>query len=383
MLNDLDRRRLQAVKQSAARGGPARAGAAAQLSMVAFATGGSAVSNRSRISARSFSRMSTRLISSGGASPLAAPVITVQPVGAAAPTTLSVTATGSGLSYQWYEGASGVTVAPVVGEVSSTYAANPGATTSYWCRVSNSGGSADSSAASVTVTLSMPASATFRVKGDPDGGLTLTGSNVNTIIDSVSGEALTFGGAKATRQTAVLDGFNILRGSCDYYVSANTTAGKLQSFISCNGSFEAATGCFVGVMKATASDSVIFSCRFVSCITITMIDDAGTPKLQAWVRDLAGGITTVAVACSLNVFHRFSVRWDADRLYVSVDAGAESNDAHSSVGGVSNLNSRMELLGDVDTGGGWRGDFVELAIIGPSDLAAAMAYYAQQYPSAG
>ncbi|MCC7510212.1 MAG: hypothetical protein IT464_12700 [Planctomycetes bacterium] len=96
---------------------------------------------------------------------LVTPAITEQPSGGAAPQTLVVTATGTApLTYQWYEGASGVTDTPIEGETSNEYDANPGSTTSYWCRVTNALGSADSDAAEVTVLV------------DPD---TFTGLRVN------------------------------------------------------------------------------------------------------------------------------------------------------------------------------------------------------------
>jgi hypothetical protein len=66
--------------------------------------------------------------------------------------TLSVVAAGSGpLSYQWYQGSSGITSNPVSGATSSSLTVQPSATTSYWVRVSNSCGSANSGAATVFV----------------------------------------------------------------------------------------------------------------------------------------------------------------------------------------------------------------------------------------
>jgi len=84
-----------------------------------------------------------------------APVITAHPVSAlinaAQSATLSVTATGDGLGYQWYQGASGTVNNPVAGANSSTLVATPAATTSYWARVFSACGNADSNAATVTV----------------------------------------------------------------------------------------------------------------------------------------------------------------------------------------------------------------------------------------
>jgi hypothetical protein len=67
--------------------------------------------------------------------------------------TLSVTATGTApLSYQWYIGASGNTSNPIAGATSSSTTVTPASTTSYWVRVTNSCGTANSNTATMTVT---------------------------------------------------------------------------------------------------------------------------------------------------------------------------------------------------------------------------------------
>jgi len=85
-----------------------------------------------------------------------APVISssvVQSTTAGQSANLSVAATGSGLSYQWYRGSSGVTTNPIAGATSATYA-TPFVTeaTGYWVRITNAGGSVDSS----TITAPAP-----------------------------------------------------------------------------------------------------------------------------------------------------------------------------------------------------------------------------------
>jgi VCBS repeat protein len=95
----------------------------------------------------------------GSCSTCTAPSITSQPqsktITSGSSTTLSVTATGTApLSYQWYVGASGNTGSPVSGGTGSSVTVSPTTTTSYWVRVSNSCGSANSSTATVTVTAS-------------------------------------------------------------------------------------------------------------------------------------------------------------------------------------------------------------------------------------
>ncbi len=95
----------------------------------------------------------------------AAPVIGVQPssttVAVGSPATLTVTATGTGtLTYQWFVGASGNTANPIPGVTGPSLTVTPGTTTSYWVRVANSCGAANSSTATVTVTPSSLASGT-------------------------------------------------------------------------------------------------------------------------------------------------------------------------------------------------------------------------------
>lgn len=84
------------------------------------------------------------------------PVITTQPASAFAAAgsgvTLNVTASGTTpLAYQWYEGASGDTSTPAGSTTASLTTGPLSATTSYWVRVTNDHGSADSAAATITV----------------------------------------------------------------------------------------------------------------------------------------------------------------------------------------------------------------------------------------
>ena len=81
----------------------------------------------------------------------------VQSTTAGQSATLSVSATGSGLTYQWYRGASGNTSNLIAGATSTTYA-TPFVTdaTSYWVRITNAGGSVDGA----TVTAPAPTQTT-------------------------------------------------------------------------------------------------------------------------------------------------------------------------------------------------------------------------------
>ncbi len=91
------------------------------------------------------------------------PSITSQPqprtVNFGTSATLTVTASGTApLSYQWYRGSPGTTTSPVAGATSSSVTVTPGVTTSFWVRVTNSCGTANSAAATVTVIPAPPSS---------------------------------------------------------------------------------------------------------------------------------------------------------------------------------------------------------------------------------
>jgi predicted extracellular nuclease len=86
----------------------------------------------------------------------AGPAITTEPADATVDTggtaTLAVAATGTApLSYQWYEGPAGTTTTPVGTDAPSFTTPALTASTSYWVRVTNALGSADSRTATVTV----------------------------------------------------------------------------------------------------------------------------------------------------------------------------------------------------------------------------------------
>ena len=87
----------------------------------------------------------------------APPGITTQPqsqtIASGQTATMSVVATGAQpLAYQWYAGASGNTASPIGGATSSSYT-TPALTSqaSYWVRVSNTGGQANSNTATISI----------------------------------------------------------------------------------------------------------------------------------------------------------------------------------------------------------------------------------------
>jgi hypothetical protein len=92
-----------------------------------------------------------------------APAITTQPLSQTIPSgttaTLNVVATGTApLSYQWYQGTTGITTTPV-GTNSASFT-TPALTvaTNYWVRVTNAFGTADSATAAISIGAAVPLS---------------------------------------------------------------------------------------------------------------------------------------------------------------------------------------------------------------------------------
>jgi hypothetical protein len=93
---------------------------------------------------------------SDGPPPAAAPSITAQPasqeVASGTSASLSATASGDDLTYQWFTGNSGDTASPVAGATGSTLDTGAlSASTSFWVQITNAGGTADSETAVITV----------------------------------------------------------------------------------------------------------------------------------------------------------------------------------------------------------------------------------------
>lgn len=106
------------------------------------------------------------------------PAITGQPSGTAIPfgqtATLSVTATGTApLHYQWYQGVKGDTAHPSGNDAPVFTTPALTVTTSYWVKVSNACGTADSETATITV----PPCTAPSITGQPSGRTILSGQS--------------------------------------------------------------------------------------------------------------------------------------------------------------------------------------------------------------
>src|ERR1044072_840067 len=97
---------------------------------------------------------------------------------------MSVVATGTApLTYQWYVGPSGTTTSPIAGATASSFTTPAlSSTTSYWVRVSNASGTADSNTA--TSTVSAPPSITTQPAGQ-----TITSGQTATMSVVAAGTA--------------------------------------------------------------------------------------------------------------------------------------------------------------------------------------------------
>jgi YD repeat-containing protein len=78
-------------------------------------------------------------------------VLNMSPLSAGNPGTLSVTATGTSLTYQWYRGASGDASMPVSGGTSTSVTSRPLQTEQYWVRITGACGSVNSAAGYISV----------------------------------------------------------------------------------------------------------------------------------------------------------------------------------------------------------------------------------------
>jgi hypothetical protein len=118
------------------------------------------------------------------------PVITAQPqsvtINSGGQTTLMVSATGTGLTYQYYFGASGNTASPIAGATGPALIVAPGTTTSYWVRVSNACGSVNSATATVTVSCATPV-----ITAQPQS-VTINSGGQTTLMVTATGAGLTY-----------------------------------------------------------------------------------------------------------------------------------------------------------------------------------------------
>jgi hypothetical protein len=164
------------------------------------------------------------------------PSITTQPQGQSIQSgqtaTLSVAATGTApLSYQWYRGASGDTSAAVGSNATTFTTPTLTATTSYWVRVSNSGGHADSATATVSVSSTSPAITSQPQSQSIQSGATATLSVVATGAPPLSFQWYQGASGDTSTQVATTDSFTTppLTATTSYWVRVSNSDGHVDS----------------------------------------------------------------------------------------------------------------------------------------------------------
>lgn len=170
------------------------------------------------------------------------PTVSTQPasstVTSSAPVTLTIVAAGSTpLTYQWYNGTTGNTASPITGATSASYV-TPAitATSSFWVKVTNACGSANSNTATITYNPPCGAPAKFNVYG-PGTTTSAVGYSItwdaNSAISNFEVQESTaadFSGAttQATTGTSVNYNHSVTAPTRYYY--------RARGFAKCNGS---------------------------------------------------------------------------------------------------------------------------------------------------
>jgi Ig-like domain CHU_C associated len=144
------------------------------------------------------------------------PSISQQPanvmINSGASTQLSVGASGTGLTYQWYVGNPPSTANPIAFATASTVNVAPSQTTNYWVRVSGQCGSpVDSTAATVTVVCNPPA-----ITQQPASTSITSGSSTFLTV-SATGSSLTYQWYQGTAP----DASNPIPGANNTFVSVS------------------------------------------------------------------------------------------------------------------------------------------------------------------
>jgi hypothetical protein len=143
-------------------------------------------------------------------------------------TTVSVNATGSNLTYQWYFGNSGDTAAPIVATTSSL-TVTPQSTTSYWVRVSGSCGSPQNSVSMVVNICGAPTITTQPQGSTINSGATATMSVTASVGTSTPMTYQWYRGASGDTSTPVGNGLTTfttpaLTATTNYWVRVSCGA---------------------------------------------------------------------------------------------------------------------------------------------------------------
>jgi hypothetical protein len=177
-----------------------------------------------------------------------APTVTAQPqsttIISGSSATLSVGASGTApLSYQWYVGTSGNTASPISGATSSSITVSPSSTTSYWVRVANSCGAANSATATVTVSAPAAGRRIGDINGDGKSDLVLRNTQTTGITVWLMNGTQPFNGAQIAAPGAwlpVATGDVNGDGRSDVIIR-NSSTGEIGAYLMAGGGLSVAT----------------------------------------------------------------------------------------------------------------------------------------------
>lgn len=282
------------------------------------------------------------------------PVITGQPSNGeydgVTPVTLTVTATGAGLNYQWYEGESGTKDTAVVGATSASYDASPDEETQYWCEVSNEGGEVNSDAATVTVPI--PTMLLVQSENQSD----ITAGAYNSFQDeSGNGFDLTAAGTKATA-----DSGHQQNGHDTILVGAGSSPYDSGVGVDQNDVFPSGAGTIVARIRvATYSNffggpDLIIGTYNLSANPIIGLKVTSSTNLR-FGKLSSATIYAVNLTIALDTWYTVVCRWDDDVVKMKIVGESEDTKTDASEP-MDTTSERIRWFFDADSGGHFQGN---------------------------
>lgn len=239
---------------------------------------------------------------------------------------------------------------------------------------------------------SLPFTPGLHVMSDPDGKLTLTGSDVDAMLDQ-SGNGFNVShaaGFKATRNmTHQLDGKNSIDSTTGNFYDYTTAAGVTQEDV-----FPSRNGTIMGVIEVESYRNFFGEEDWIFCVAVPASGPgAGAfsvsvitgPKIRFRVTVGSGG-QVVDIAISLNTKYVITMHWDGTiKLKAQVDDGVEQQNA---AGGTHDAlaQNRLQMLGNSAVSGGrfdgWLWElFGKDGDVGATNIEAAKQYFKGKYAS--
>jgi formylglycine-generating enzyme required for sulfatase activity len=207
-------------------------------------------------------------------------------------TTLTVNATGEGLSYQWYSGQSGDTTQPIDGATSSSYVT--GALTedaTYWVRVTNAAGIKDSGSLAVTINR-LPTITT-----QPVSQIIASGGTATLSVEASGTAPFTYqwyrGNVGVTSAPVGTNSASFttptLTVTTRYWVKVSNVSGEAQSVLST---------ITIGVAPSINTQPASTSINSGSTATLSVVANGTAPLSYQWYQGSVGTTTTPVGASS-------------------------------------------------------------------------------------